>query len=138
MRISINSKGFTLIELLVAIFMLTTGIIAVLYMFPLGTRIGKSAEMITVATQLGQAKMEEIISTSYADILVGTMEPKQALPPPFSAYSRETEVNYYDPVNSTTTGSDSGIKMIKVTVSWEFLLGAYTPSIDIVSLISKR
>ena len=133
-----NSKGFTLIELMVAIFILTAGIVAVLSAFPLGVRIGKSAEMTTVATQLGQAKMEEIISKSYGDISSGTTTEDYGEISDFPSYKRITQVSYYDPVNSTTTESDLRIKKIKVTVSWELLLGAYKPSIDVINLIAEQ
>jgi len=67
MKTSIFSKGFTLIELLVAIFILTVGISAVLAMFPLGLQVVKSSKMTAIGAQLGQEKIEEIISKPYAD-----------------------------------------------------------------------
>lgn len=125
-------KGITLIETMIAIYILTVGIIAVLYMFPLGTRLVKFSQMTTVAAQISQAKMEEIISKSYVDI---SSEPKQKLDPPFNAYSRETEVTCFDPNGDLLPNCpDTGIKKIKVTVSW----GATGKDVSLVSLIAKK
>lgn len=130
--------GFTLIELSLAIFILTIGIVGIVSMFPLGIRIGKTSEISTIAAQLSQAKIEEIVSKSYTDIPTGIIEPKTELPSPFNGYFRETEVNYYDPVNTITTDTDLGIKKIRVTVSWELNLGVSNKSIDIFTLITNR
>ena len=131
-------NGFSLAELLVALFILTVGIIGVVIAFPLGTRVGKSSEMETVASELAQEKMEEILSQSYSEISVGTIEPEQPLTSPFENYSRETEVNYYDPAVSATTTQDLDIKMVRVKVSWQIALGILNKNIEIFTLISKR
>ncbi len=125
--------GFTLIEVIIAIFILAVGITAVLAMFPLGIQIVSSSKMATAAVYLGEAKMEEIISTSYEEI---SSEPKQTLNPPFSAYSRETEVACFDPNGSffPNCPGDTGIKEIKVTVSW----GVAGKKIELSTLITKR
>lgn len=129
-------RGFTLIELIIAIFILTVGISAILVMFPLGIQIVKSSEMATVATQLAQEKIEEIISKSYTDI---SSETKQQLSSPFSAYWREVEMTYFDPDNPEVTPSvNKGIKKVEVTVSWELPLKVVGKSIKIMTLISKR
>ena len=130
-------RSFTLIEVIIAIFILGTGIVAVLSIFPMGTQIQKSAQMASTASQLGQAKMEELISKSYGEISVATTTEAQ-LDSPFESYKRVTKVNYWDPVNSTITDSDSGIKKIEITVSWKSPLGVTEKSININSLIAKR
>ena len=126
-------NAFTLIELIVAIFILAVGITAVLAMFPLGIQIVSFSKMATVAAYLGEAKMEEIISTSYEEIF---SEPKQTLNPPFGTYSRETEVTCFDPNGSSFPNcpGDTGIKKIKVTVSW----GVVDKKIELSTLITKR
>ncbi|GAI16438.1 unnamed protein product [marine sediment metagenome] len=126
-------KGFTLIELIIAIFILVVGITAVLAMIPSGIQIVSSSKMATVATYLGEAKIEEIISTSYEEI---SNEPKQTLNLPFSAYSRETEVACFDSNGSSSPNcpGDTGIKKIKVTVSW----GVAGKKIELSTLITKR
>lgn len=131
-------KSFTLIELLIVIFVLTVGIIGVISMFPMGIQTGKSAQIATVATSLNQGKIEEIIFKSYGEISVGSTTEAYGEISNFEFYKRVTEVNYYDPVNSTVIDSDSGIKRIEVTVFWQSSLGGSEKNINIVSLISKR
>lgn len=129
-------KGFTLIEIIIAIFILAVGISAVLAMFPLGLQVVKSSKMTAIGTQLGQEKIEEIISKPYVDI---SGEPKQQLPSPFSAYSRETEVTCFDPNGELSPNCpDTGIKKVEVTVSWELPLKVVRKSIKIMTLISRR
>ncbi|MBZ9578097.1 prepilin-type N-terminal cleavage/methylation domain-containing protein [Patescibacteria group bacterium] len=125
-------NAFTLIEVIIAIFILAVGITAVLAMFPLGIQIVSSSKMATTAVYLGEAKMEEIISTSYEEI----SGEQQTLNPPFSAYSRETEVTCFDPNGSSSPNcpEDTGIKKIKVIVSW----GVPAKKIELVTLITKR
>ncbi len=130
-------KGFTLIELIVAIFILALGITAVFAIFPLGIQIVRFSKITTTATHLGGAKIEEIISKPYNEIYD---EPKQALDPPFNAYSRETEVTCFDPDDSLPPNcpDDTGIKMVKVTVFWRSSLGITERSIELLTLISKK
>ncbi|MFC1663782.1 prepilin-type N-terminal cleavage/methylation domain-containing protein [Patescibacteria group bacterium] len=139
-------KGFTLIELLVAIFVLAVGIMGVFQAFPFGTRIWKSAEMSTVATQLGQAKIEEITSKPYDEISVGIIEPKHVLDSPFNAYLRETKVTCIDidSVNPLEVACDYDLtdpdpmKKIEVTVFWNPPFGITEKSNKLINLIAKR
>lgn len=134
-----NLKGFTVIEIIVAIFILIIGIVAVLQMFPLGIQTERTARMATVAGQLGQAKIEEIISKSYDEISVGVEEEDYGSIPDFNSYKRKTEVNFFDPDNpSIPPGSDLGIKKIKVTVFWKSPPGVSEKSIKIATLIAER
>ena len=105
-------------------------------MFPLGVKVEKSAQMVSVAVQLGQAEMEEIISILYGNI---SSNPKQKFDTPFNAYSRETEVTYFDPDNpQVVPDEDKGIKKIKVIVSWKYSLGLSEKSINITTLIAEK
>ena len=133
-----SDKGFSLIELFLAIFILTIGFAGVIAVFPVGARIGKSSERTTVAVELSQAKMEEITSKSYNEILAGIIEPETELASPFNGYFRETEVRYYDPLNLTFPGSDMGVKEIRVTVSWRSNLGISNSKVDLITLVARR
>jgi len=129
-------RGFTLIELMIAVFILTVGISAILVIFPLGIQIAKSSEMATIGTQLGQEKIEEIISKPYIDI---SSESKQQLSSPFNAYFRETEVTCFDPnLDLSPNCPNTEIKKIEVTVSWELPLKIAEKNVKIITLISKR
>lgn len=144
MRISIHLKAFTLIETLVAIFILVFAIVAILQMFPLGLRVGYSAKMVSIATELGQAKIEEIISNPYNEISVGTIEPKHQLPSPFEKYSRETKVTCVDSnlqevaCGYDLAGNPDPLKKIEVTVFWKPPFGVLEKSINLTSLIAKK
>lgn len=132
-------RGFTIIELLISIFVLEVGIVAVLYIFPLGSQIQKSSQMATIAVQLSQGKIEEIISKSYGEISVGAIEEDYGFDSNFSSYKRKTEVNYFDPENpQIPASSDLGIKKIEVTVFWRSPSGVSEKEVKLATLIVKR
>lgn len=130
--------GFTLIESLAAIFILSVGILAILIMFTLGIKIINSSKMAATGIQLGQEKIEEIISLSYEEIFAEEIIEAE-LPPPFSYYRRETRITYVDPLlNLQETDTDRGIKKVEVTVSWQSSLMASRKSIELTTIISKK
>ena len=135
---STGRQGFTLIEVLISIFILTAGIFSVLQAFPLGTKILGSSKMATIASQLGQAKIEELISQSYGEISFGIVEAKHVLDSPFSSYERETKIICVDPdldfSEVINCDPDPGIKKIEVTV----FFGLFEKSNQIISLITKK
>ena len=131
-----SPKGFTMIELLVAVFVLVIGIMGVLNVFPLGIQVAKSSQIAAVGTQLAQAKTEEMISKSYDDI---AGESKQQLASPFGVYFRETEVTCFDPNASFLPNCpDTGIKQVKVIVSWELPFGIGTKKVETSTYIAKK
>ncbi len=136
-----TKRGFTLIEVLAAVFVLAVGIVAVLQAFPLGTHIQKSSQMTTVAIQLSQARLEEIISKSYDDplLFVGTTTESYGTVSGFSSYKRTTRINYYDPNNpSQIPIADLGIKKIEITVFWKSPLGVSEKEAKIATLFSQK
>ncbi len=138
----VGKQGFTLIEVLISIFILTTGIIAVLQAFPLGTKILGSSKRTTIASQLGQAKIEELISQSYEEISFGLIETKHVLDSPFNSYQREIEVVCVDPDSDFSEvincNPDPGMKKIEVTIFWKTFFGLSEKSNQIISLITKK
>ena len=132
-------RGFTIIESLISIFVLTVGIVAVLYIFPLGSQIQQSNQMATIAVQLSQGKIEEIISKSYGEISVGIIEEDYGFDSNFSSHKRKTEVNYFDPGNPQIPASnDLGIKKIEVTVQWQSPLRLGEKSVNLITLIAEK
>lgn len=140
-------KGFTIIEVLVALFVLAVGIAAVLNMFPLGLQVAISSQTASVAVQLGQAKMEEMVSKEYNDLsfYLGTNTEEYGSIAGFDRYKRITKVSCahrndlseadcaYDSIN------DPGpLKKIEITVFWKSSLIAAEQSINVASLISRR
>ena len=131
--------GFTLIELLVAIFVLTVGIVWILQAFPFGTGLQKASEMQTTAIELCQAKMEEIISHSYDELSLGTVEEGYGFDPTSPAFKRKTEVSYFDPQNpSTPPLQDLGIKKIETFVFWRSPFSVSEKEVKLATLIAKR
>lgn len=134
-----KSKGFTLIEILIAVFVLATGVVTIMQAFPLGSYIQKSAQLNTVASELAQSKMEEILSQSYGDISTGVVEEPYGFVPSAPSFKRKTEITYFDPNSpGTPPASDSGIKKITITVFWHSPLGIQERNVQIANLISQR
>ena len=129
-------RGFTLIELLITAFILSTGIVAVLATFPMGSHLIKSGEMVTTAVLLSQGKLEEITFKNYEEISSLTEDYGQLSG--FEAFKRVTEVEYYDPQTSTVTTTDLGIKKIKVTIFWKSPFGTIEKSTYLANLVGRR
>jgi prepilin-type N-terminal cleavage/methylation domain-containing protein len=138
-------KGFTLIETIIAIFILTIGIFGVLNAFPLAAQIERSGRMATVASQLGQAKIEENLSKLYKDVIC----PDNICPDiedygeisGFSNFKRVTEITCIDGEDFNEVANcdpDPGLKKIKVTVYWESTLKIFPKNIEIITLIAER
>jgi prepilin-type N-terminal cleavage/methylation domain-containing protein len=137
-------KGFTLVEILIAIFVLSVGIVAVLYMFPIGLEVGKSSQMTTIANQLAQAKIEEVMSKSCSELSSGTSTENYGEVSDFPAYKRVTEITClntdFQPVSCDydPTNNPNPLKKIKVTMFWKSPLGVSEKTLEIASLIPKR
>ena len=138
-------KGFTLIEVLIGVFILTIGIVGVLYIFPLGVQIGKSAQLASIAAYLGQAKIEEFSSVVYDDLLVGQTTEEYGSINDFNFYKRTIQVNCAQPgdfievsCNYDLQNDPSPLKKIKVTVFWKSPLGVTEQSVSLTSLTAKK
>ena len=138
-------KGITLIETVIAVSILAVGIVGVLQAFPLGAHLAKTAQMSTIATELGQAKIEQELSRSYNSIPVSDTVEDYGSMPGFLAFKRINRVNCvqssdlaavscdYDPI-----GDPSPMKKIEVTVYWRSTLGLGEKNINLISLMVKR
>lgn len=136
MKKNLFLKGFTLLEAVIAVFILTIGIIGVFQAFPLSIQTEKTAKMDTIAAQLAQEKIEEILSKSFNEI---SSEATTTLNIPFQAFSRSVEVSCYDPNGSLPPNCpDTGIKKITVTVLWKSFLGISEKKFKISTFFSKR
>ncbi len=142
---SAKSQGITLIETVMAVSILALGIVGVLQAFPLGANLAKTAQMSTVATELGQAKIEQELSQSYGNIPVGSTVEGYGSIPDFTGYKRITQVDCvraqdlaavscsYDPANDP-----SPMKKITVAVYWRSTLGIAEKNISFMSLIVDK
>lgn len=131
------NRGLTLIEVLIAVFVLAVGIVAVLIMFPSGIKAEKSAQIVSVAVGLAQAKIEEMVSLPYSDI--SSLTEDYGAIPEFDFFRRTTEVFCYDPNGDDLPPDcpESGMKKVEVSVFWESGFGV-EKSIKLSTLISKR
>ncbi len=141
MSINKNKSGFTLIEVMLAIAILLVGIMGLTRIFPLSLKIDRAAEQNTVAANLAQAKVEEIFSSTYDNIIVGTIELKHRLAAdpadPFYAYQRETIAEFVDG-NLNSIGTDQGLKKVTVRVFWYAPLLGTEKSWQTAILVSKK
>ncbi len=139
-----GKRGFTLIEAMVAIFIIVVGIMAILQMFPLSIQQQKMGERSTVATELGQAKIEEVTAKSYDDILAGLTTEDYGTILGFNVYKRVTHIAC---VNASlqeaacsydSVGDPQPVKKVEVTVYWKLAFGAVEKELKIATLIAKR
>jgi len=138
-------KGFTIVEILVAVFILVVGIVAVLSMFPLGMQMATSNQLASSATQLGQAKIEELVSNSYNNIISGSSIEDYGSITGFESYKRQTDVScvHYADLSEVACDYDlindpDPLKKIEVTVFWKSTIFSSESIIGLVSLIAKK
>ncbi|MCD6270220.1 prepilin-type N-terminal cleavage/methylation domain-containing protein [bacterium] len=134
-RMGKKNFGFTLIESMIAIFIIAVGLTAVLQSFSVSLNIGSYSQKKSQAVLLAQEKIEEISAKSYHDIALGTTT-EAALPSPFSAFSRTTKVAWVDS-NLNETSSDTGLKKVEITVSWNSLFWKKNNEVKLFTLIAK-
>ncbi|MFH0987299.1 MAG: hypothetical protein V1841_00160 [Patescibacteria group bacterium] len=139
-------ESFTLIETMLAIFILVVGIFGCSQIFPFGLSIEKSSEMSMIATQFAQAKIEELISKSYDEIIcTASLPPCEDIENPLAennAFQRETNIKFSDPLNNlqepNPSNTDGGIKKIEVLVSWKSPFSAVEENITIVTIVAIK
>ena len=129
-------QGFTFIEALVAMFVLVSGLLIFLQVFPLSYSVEKANEMKTQAIFLAQEKVEELLATAYQDIPIGDFS-EAPLPLPFNLFSRQTEINYVNS-NLENSGVDVGLKKVRVVVFWQAAIAISPKQVEIITLITNR
>ena len=115
-------SGFTLIESVIAVSVFVLAIFSILYAFPLQFRQTKTSQQESVAIEIAQAKIEEVISTAYEDLTEGIFQPRTpyASDPsnPMHLYETQVDVSYLD-ADMQQSALDSGVKKITVTVFYQ-------------------
>lgn len=141
-----QSKCFTIIEAVIAVSILMIGFFGVSQLFPFGLSLQKSSEMKTQATQFAQSKIEKIVSESYLEIrctlsAVPCEEIEDQIPENTS-FSRNTVIKFADPFNDlqepVPSDTDTGIKKIEVTVSWNAPLLITGQEVKLVVIIASK
>ena len=139
-RIKLHKKnsGFTLVETLIALAILMIAVLAIVQLFPLGLKASHQAKNTTLATNLAQAKMEELISESYSNLAVGTTteESLSTIDSDFSNFTRVTPINYMDG-NLDISAQDLGLKKVVVYVSWPNPFTSDRSTTSLVTLINE-
>ena len=135
-----NHRGFSLIEALVATALLGLGLMAVVSAFPFAMRANKGSEFSSLASAYARTKLEELLTTSYDELVAGTIEPRTRLAgspsDPLYALERESAVTLVDS-NLNNSAADVGLKKLTVTVYWPNRQGG-SNSLTPTSLSSQK
>ena len=137
----LNNQGITLLEAMITIVVIMIGVLTLANIFPIAFRVSESAQQATLATNLAQAKLEELFSLNYDNIAIGTIEVKGRLSADPSDYlynyQRETLTEYVDQ-NLQTSGSATDLKKITINVYYRSAALKTEKSVQLTSLISKK
>lgn len=99
-----NHSGFTLVEIAASLVIIGVALVSILGMFYVGSKAGRLSEERTIACNLLERKMEEIISRSFADIAEASGETY----PDFPGYALDTSV----------TALSATMKEVTVSIRW--------------------
>lgn len=124
-------KGYTLVEVLAAVAILGTGLVAMLTMFQVGTRIDKGNEAATLAVWLLQGKVEVIRDGDFA---AASPEARAAVP---GHPSFETEVDVADDETGAVADENTTLKRVSATIWWTDVVGGES-SRSVVALMANR
>lgn len=140
-----RDQGITLIETIMAVSILALGIIGVLQAFPLGAHLAKTSQMSTVATELGQAKIEQELAQPYNDLIVAETTEDYGSIAGFGSYKRITQINCIRASDLVEVFCDydqeadpAPMKKIEVSVYWHSTLGLAEREISLMSLVVKK
>lgn len=108
-----GNKGFTLIEIMVAIVILSIGLLGMASLTVSIIKGNKLSNNLSVATTLGQDKMEDIRRLGYSGTPTTTTTVTEN-------YNTITDYGEYKRVTETTIDSPAtGMKTITVTTYWD-------------------
>lgn len=124
-----------MVESMVALFVLVSGVVILLQIFPLGFSAERANQMRTQAIFLAQEKTEALIASNYDNIVVGDFL-EQPLPEPFTLFSRRTKTTYVNK-DLQTIVADDGLKKIEVVVFWSPALSLGKKEVQIITLVSR-
>jgi len=135
-----NTKlGFTIIEVIIALGILTIGVVVTLSVFPKGLKLERESKEISVATDLAQERLEELVTENYDDIPIGTIDAKAKVDTnpqsQFYIYQRSADAQFVDS-NLNVSATDTELKKITVTVY--FTEVNQEKSIQLVRLLNKK
>jgi prepilin-type N-terminal cleavage/methylation domain-containing protein len=121
----IPADGFTLIEVMIALVIMSIGLTALAAVQISAIRGNDFSKRMTTAISIAEAKMEQIKSSSYANIL---SESSIQIPQSNMHFTRQVTVtNNIAPLTNTKT--------VNVTVSWSE--GPKSHSVPITTIVSQ-
>ena len=133
-------SGFGLVEGLVAMSIMAFALVAIIGAIPITLQLNKRAELGSLASVYARAKLEALLTTTYDEVTIGTIEPRTVLSTdplnPASKLYRTSMVTLVDQ-NLEGTGNDVGLKKIVVTVDWQNQRGGVN-ALTFTSLLSQR
>lgn len=136
-----KQQGISLLEAIIAIVILLFGILMMIKIFPLSLKVSQAAEQATIATNLAQAKMEEIFYLDYDNITIGTIETRHRLSTdpdnPFYYFERETISEYVDD-NLIYSASETELIKITTTVFYNSPILSLNKNIQLISVIGQK
>lgn len=116
-----RSKGFTIIELVV--FMVVAAICFMPIIIMVGEAVyqGVKPEVLTIATELAEGKMEEVLGGYYA----GVQNDSGSFSSPLSDYSYQVSWYYVNAgdLDTSVSPTQTDYKNVKVTVSHQKISG---------------
>jgi prepilin-type N-terminal cleavage/methylation domain-containing protein len=143
-KLYMPKNGFTLIEVMVALAILSIVGLGLINAFPFGASIIRDSKNLTYAAYIAQTKIEEIISTEYFAVPVGTIEAKQPAGPAGTylfEFEREASIYYlHDDFISTSTdpANDIGFKIVNVDIFYKSALAKNEKNYRLSYLMSRR
>lgn len=136
-----NKQGVSLLEIVIATAILSVGILGLIGAFPQGIETTREQELMVIAGQLAQTKLEEMASLSYAEVVVGTIEDRvhavAEASDPLYKFLRSTSAGLVDQ-NLNPSQTDIGLKKITITIYWPSVFNLVEKSQSVVTLISER
>ena len=135
-----NSKGFSLLEMIVALAIIFVAFLGLMQSFPFSLTINKTAENMSKATFLAQARIEQLRSLNYSDINISVIETKHRLGDTSNDYlyffQRETTVDYVDG-DLADSITNQGIKKISINVYYTNSLSKDEKVYNLTTLINQ-
>jgi prepilin-type N-terminal cleavage/methylation domain-containing protein len=132
-------RGFTAVELLIAMTLFTVGLLSVIQVIPANRRLLAQSGNLTQAAFLAQEQIESLYAVPFSGLTTGTYAARAAIDQssssPYAGYEREITVQNVD-ASLAVTGTDTGLKLVTVTVYWsegsvarQYQIGTYLTAV---------
>ena len=120
-----REAGFSFIDLMLALVVLTIGVLSLADLQIISSSGNKSSQGLTTAASLGEAKLEAIKNTPYANIVAESATPVTGADG--TTYTRVVTVTNNSPMPNT--------KIVTVTLTWTD--GSRTTTIPMSTIIAQ-